>query len=88
MNAEGYASYRPIEIPVDPHRVESVIDTEWCVEHGQHDLQIDSSTHPQTGVRSRQELGRQRLNETWRHNLAFQFSFFQHPGISAIHEGN
>src|SRR5262249_4680972 len=82
------SSHRSNEIAVDAGWIESEVDPEWSIEHGHHDLQLDTGAHPQARVRAGQELRRQSLYQTGSHDSPFEFPFLQYPGVACVHERN
>jgi len=86
--SERNSGYGSNEIAVDAGWIESEVDPEWSIEHGQHDLQFDAGAHPQPGVCARQELRRQSLYQTGAHDFAFEFRFLQDPSVSSVQERN
>src|SRR5437879_3928561 len=56
MNGERRPGYRPKECLIDARRIKGKIHPERCVQHGHHNLKLNSRAHAQAGVGSRQEL--------------------------------
>ena len=88
VNAEWYAGYGPVVVLVNPRRVEYEIEAERRIHNRHHNLELYACAHTQAGIRPRQKLSRQCLDQPRRNDSALQGVLLQDPGIARIHEWN